>query len=190
MHWASLAQRDGLTARAPQAADAALFVSRSLEFESKSAAGRISSSMLQDFRFALRQLAKSPGFTAVAVLTLSIAIGVNSAIFALVNSVILRPIVPLRPAEVVNVFTARQGAAHDYRQFSFNEFSTLRENTERPITIELGTNTLLGLEPEKLRELPTLLAEPKHGQIPPLWDGHAGERAAEAIERLLVGASA
>jgi UDP-N-acetylglucosamine 2-epimerase (non-hydrolysing) len=67
---------------------------------------------------------------------------------------------------------------------------TLRQNTERPITIELGTNTLLGLEPERLRELPTLLAEPKHGQIPPLWDGHAGERAAEAIERLLVGVTA
>ena len=67
---------------------------------------------------------------------------------------------------------------------------TLRQNTERPITIELGTNTLLGLEPERLRELPTLLAEPKHGQIPPLWDGQAGERAAEAIERLLVGVTA
>jgi UDP-N-acetylglucosamine 2-epimerase (non-hydrolysing) len=67
---------------------------------------------------------------------------------------------------------------------------TLRQNTERPITIELGTNTLLGLEPERLRELPTLLAKPKHGQIPPLWDGQAGERAAEAIERLLVGATA
>lgn len=67
---------------------------------------------------------------------------------------------------------------------------TLRENTERPITIELGTNTLLGLDPERLRELPTLLAEPKHGQIPPLWDGHAGERAAEEIERLVVGVTA
>jgi UDP-N-acetylglucosamine 2-epimerase (non-hydrolysing) len=67
---------------------------------------------------------------------------------------------------------------------------TLRENTERPITIELGTNTLLGLEPEQLRELPTLLAEPKHGQIPPLWDGHAGVRAAEEIERLVVGVTA
>jgi UDP-N-acetylglucosamine 2-epimerase (non-hydrolysing) len=67
---------------------------------------------------------------------------------------------------------------------------TLRENTERPITIELGTNTLLGLEPERLRELPSLLAEPKHGQIPPLWDGHAGERAAEEIERLVVGVTA
>jgi UDP-N-acetylglucosamine 2-epimerase (non-hydrolysing) len=67
---------------------------------------------------------------------------------------------------------------------------TLRENTERPITIELGTNTLLGLEPERLRELPTLLAEPKHGQIPPLWDGQAGERAADEIERLVVGVTA
>jgi UDP-N-acetylglucosamine 2-epimerase (non-hydrolysing) len=67
---------------------------------------------------------------------------------------------------------------------------TLRQNTERPITIELGTNRLLGLEPELLREVPTWLAEPRHGQIPPLWDGHAGERAAEAIERLLVGVTA
>jgi len=67
---------------------------------------------------------------------------------------------------------------------------TLRENTERPITIELGTNRLLGLDPERLRELPTLLAEPKPGQITPLWDGKAGERAAEAIELLLVGVTA
>jgi len=67
---------------------------------------------------------------------------------------------------------------------------TLRQNTERPITIELGTNRLLGLEPERLREVPTLLADPKPGQIPPLWDGKAGERAAEAIERLLVGVTA
>ena len=67
---------------------------------------------------------------------------------------------------------------------------TLRDNTERPITIELGTNTLLGLDPERLRELPTLLTDSRRGQIPPLWDGHAGERAAEAVERLLVGVSA
>jgi predicted permease len=86
--------------------------------------------MFQDFRFAFRQLLKTPGFTAIAVLTLAVAIGVNSAIFALVNSVILRPVVPVRPAEVVNVFTARQGAAHDYRPFSYNEFTTLRENNE------------------------------------------------------------
>jgi putative ABC transport system permease protein len=84
--------------------------------------------MIHDFKFAFRQLFKSPAFTAVAVLTLALAIGVNSAIFALVNSVVLKPVVPLKPAEVVNVFTARQGASHDYRQFSHNEYRALREN--------------------------------------------------------------
>src|SRR5213080_939526 len=84
--------------------------------------------MIQDFKFALRQLRKAPGFTAVAVLTLSLAIGVNSAIFALINSVVLRPMVPLRPQEVVNVFNCRQNANHDYRQFSYNEYRGLREN--------------------------------------------------------------
>src|SRR5881396_998572 len=84
--------------------------------------------MMQDFRFAVRQLLKTPGFTTVAVLTLALAIGVNSAIFALINGVVLKPVVPVRPAEVVNVFTARQNASHDYRQFSHNEYRELREN--------------------------------------------------------------
>src|SRR3981081_891297 len=84
--------------------------------------------MIQDFKFAFRQLLKAPGFTAVAVLTLAMAIGVNSAIFALINSVVLHPMVPLRPQEVVNVFNCRQNANHDYRQFSYNECRELREN--------------------------------------------------------------
>ena len=84
--------------------------------------------MRQDFRFALRQLLKTPGFTTVAILTLALAIGVNSAIFALINGVVLKLVVPVRPNEVVNVFTARQKASHDYRQFSYNEYRQLREN--------------------------------------------------------------
>jgi len=84
--------------------------------------------MMQDFRFAFRQLIKTPGFTTVAILTLALAIGVNSAVFALINGVVLKPVVPVRPNEVVNVFTARQNASHDYRQFSYNEYRELREN--------------------------------------------------------------
>jgi putative ABC transport system permease protein len=84
--------------------------------------------MIQDFKFAFRQLLKSPGFTSVAILTLALAIGVNSAIFALINGVVLRSPIPLRPQEVVNVFTARQNASHDYRQFSYQEYRELREN--------------------------------------------------------------
>src|ERR1700682_1726674 len=84
--------------------------------------------MMQDFKFAFRQLIKAPGFTAIAVLTLALAIGVNSAIFALINGAVLRPMVPLRPQEVVNVFNCRQNANHDYRQFSHTEYRELREN--------------------------------------------------------------
>src|ERR1700745_689341 len=84
--------------------------------------------MMQDFRFAIRQLLKTPGFTAVAVWELAWGVGVNSASFELINGVLLNPVVPVRPAEVVNVFTARQNASHDYRQFSHNEYRELREN--------------------------------------------------------------
>src|SRR5947199_1165341 len=84
--------------------------------------------MIQDFRFAFRQLVKTPGFTIIAVLTLALALGVNSAVFALINGVVLRPMAPVRPKEVVNVFTARQNASHDYRQFTYNEYRELRDN--------------------------------------------------------------
>jgi UDP-N-acetylglucosamine 2-epimerase (non-hydrolysing) len=64
---------------------------------------------------------------------------------------------------------------------------TLRDNTERPETLAV-TNRLLELEPESLRDVPALLANPQHGSVPELWDGHAGERAAEAIETLVLHA--
>ena len=86
--------------------------------------------MLADFKYALRSLAKSRGFTAVAVATLALAIGLNSSVFALVRGLVLRPLVPLRPAEVVNVFTARKGASKDYRQFSHAEYLALRETKD------------------------------------------------------------
>jgi putative ABC transport system permease protein len=83
---------------------------------------------MNDFRFAVRQLCKSPGFTSLAIVTLALGIGVNSAIFALVNGVVLRPMIPLRAKEVVGIFTARQNASHDYRQFSHAEYRDLHEN--------------------------------------------------------------
>ncbi len=86
--------------------------------------------MASDLRFALRTLAKSPGFTLIAVLTLALAIGVNSSMFALIHGVVLKPVVPVRPDEVVNLFTAKQGASKDYRQFSHAEYLALRAATD------------------------------------------------------------
>jgi len=60
---------------------------------------------------------------------------------------------------------------------------TLRDNTERPVTVTSGTNTLLGLDPAAIARIPALLAE---GRLtppgpPPLWDGRAAERIADAV---------
>jgi UDP-N-acetylglucosamine 2-epimerase (non-hydrolysing) len=59
---------------------------------------------------------------------------------------------------------------------------TLRDNTERPVTVTHGTNVLLGLEPERLAEIPGRLGGLDTGIRPPLWDGQAGARAARTIE--------
>ena len=62
---------------------------------------------------------------------------------------------------------------------------TLRASTERPITIELGTNTLLGAEPERIAEIPALLDRPPRSAAIPLWDGKAGGRAARVLADFL-----
>ena len=60
---------------------------------------------------------------------------------------------------------------------------TLRANTERPATVRAGTNTVLGLDPARIAEIPALLeartAEP--ADPPPLWDGRAAERVADVV---------
>jgi UDP-N-acetylglucosamine 2-epimerase (non-hydrolysing) len=62
---------------------------------------------------------------------------------------------------------------------------TVRENTERPVTVTFGTNILVGRDMNRLRrEVARILAgDQRPGQVPPLWDGHAAERIAQAVMR-------
>jgi UDP-N-acetylglucosamine 2-epimerase (non-hydrolysing) len=60
---------------------------------------------------------------------------------------------------------------------------TLRDNTERPVTVRAGTNTLLGLDPAAISQIPSALAQRSASppKPPPLWDGHASERIADIV---------
>jgi predicted permease len=82
---------------------------------------------LQDTRYAFRMLRKSPGFTAVAVLTLALGIGANTAIFSVVYAVVLKPLPYVNSEQLFNVFEVQPQQGVTGTGWSYANFAELRE---------------------------------------------------------------
>jgi predicted permease len=93
--------------------------------------------LAQDVRYALRMLGKNPGFTIVAVLTLALGIGANTAIFSLTDQVLLRSLPVERPEELVVLHSPGDNPGHTWNDgdeggtFSYPKYKDLRDGSDR-----------------------------------------------------------
>src|SRR6058998_4010258 len=83
--------------------------------------------MIRDFKFAFRQLLKAPGFTTAAVTVLALGIGVNTAVFSLVNTLFFAPPAYARPHEVVQLFSQDKKNPKKFRGFSYPTYLDIRQ---------------------------------------------------------------
>jgi putative ABC transport system permease protein len=109
---------------------------------------------MNDFKFALRQLRKSPGFTLVAVLTLALGIGANTAIFSIVNAVLLRPL-PYPDADRIMILNESSGPGQDYSvalpdYLDWQNDNTVFEHLAATRTESRNLSGIPGREPERV----------------------------------------
>lgn len=102
---------------------------------------------LRDLRFALRALAKYPGFASIAIVTLALGMAVNTTVFSVVNGFLLRPL-PVPHPEQITVLALKQASANGTYRFSYPTYEDLRDQTDsfrdvfayRPSLAELTVN--------------------------------------------------
>ncbi len=100
--------------------------------------------LLQDLRFGARTLRRAPGFTLVAVLVLALGIGANSAMFTLVNALLLRPLAG-RADEMVGLYSHDRTKPDSYRGFSYPNYVDIREHNDVFEGLMAHTFAMVGL---------------------------------------------
>src|SRR5215472_5074165 len=92
------------------------------------------STVLQDLRFGVRLLAKTPAFTVISALSLALGIGANTTIFTLINAVLLNPLPVEDPSQLVSMYVTdernRDAAGFGFLQLSPANFKDLRDKNE------------------------------------------------------------
>ena len=108
--------------------------------------------MIQDIRYAARKLSRTPGFTAIAAFTLALAIGATTAIFSVIDGVLLKPLPFRDPERVVRVTTVRDGNRMPSSTPDFNDFRTQTKSFASIAGIDnQAMNLTGGSEPERVR---------------------------------------
>src|SRR6202163_4095031 len=110
--------------------------------------------LVRDLRYGARMLRKSPGFTAVAVLTLALGIGANTAIFSLVNGVLLRPLPYRNPDRLTMVWEkSRAGSPDNVGYATYLDWKAQNKSFEQLAIYSSWQPVLQVGEPEQLNGL-------------------------------------
>src|SRR5258706_9885787 len=110
----------------------------------------------QDIKYGSRMLLKTPGFTLVAVLTLALGIGANTAIFSVVNFILVRPLAYANPDQLVMIWERNLKKGWNESPTSFGNFVDFRDNAK---SVELASftdtnfNLTGGDQPERMAGL-------------------------------------
>src|SRR4030095_4453688 len=99
---------------------------------------------LQDLRFGLRTLMKTPGFTAIAVAVLALGIGANTAMFTLVNALLLRPLAG-RADELVGLYSHDRTKPGSFRAFSYPDYADIRDGNDVFESLMAHTFAMVGV---------------------------------------------